>query len=66
MNLAGAATSDRITANGTVAVGGALQLNLVTGVAPGTAITLTRHRLRADRRGRGCHSDTMQRVILVF
>jgi autotransporter-associated beta strand protein len=40
MKLAGATTSDRITVNGTVAVGGALQLNPNSPIAPGTAITL--------------------------
>jgi autotransporter-associated beta strand protein len=40
MKLVDESTSDRITANGMVAVGGALQLNLASAVATGTAITL--------------------------
>src|SRR5262249_34417144 len=40
MKLVGAANSDRITVNGTVAVGGTLQLSLSSAVAAGTAITL--------------------------
>src|SRR5262249_54360500 len=40
MKLVDAANSDRITVNGTVAVGGTLQLSLSSAVAAGTTITL--------------------------